>query len=153
MPKANGFSRFASAVAEYAGRPAVFVLALALIGAWAVTGPIFGFSQTWQLVVNTGTTIVTFLMVFVLQNTQNRDGRALQAKLDELILILTSSAENRYVGIEKLDEKELKRLAEILRKHAHDQDDDELREKVSSAAERRGLGRANRNQNTRQPFA
>ncbi|MQW73965.1 low affinity iron permease family protein [Sinorhizobium medicae] len=151
MPKANGFSRFASAVAEYAGRPAVFVLALALIGAWAVTGPIFGFSQTWQLVVNTGTTIVTFLMVFVLQNTQNRDGRALQAKLDELIL--TSSAENRYVGIEKLDEKELKRLAEILRKHAHDQDDDELREKVSSATERRGLGRANRNQNTRQPFA
>ncbi|UFX05098.1 low affinity iron permease family protein (plasmid) [Sinorhizobium medicae WSM1115] len=140
MPKPNGFSRFASAVAEYAGRPAVFVLALALIGAWAVTGPIFGFSQTWQLVVNTGTTIVTFLMVFVLQNTQNRDGRALQAKLDELIL--TSSAENRYVGIEKLDEKELKRLAEILRNHAHDQDDDELREKVSSAAERRGSGKS-----------
>lgn len=140
MPKANGFSRFASAVAEYAGRPAVFVLALASIAVWAVTGPVFGFSQTWQLVVNTGTTIVTFLMVFVLQNTQNRDGRALQAKLDELIL--TSSAENRYVGIEKLDEKELKRLAQILQQHAHDQDDDELREKVSSAVERRSSGKS-----------
>lgn len=98
MPKANGFSRFASTVAEYSGRPAVFVLALVSIAVWGLTGPIFGFSQTWQLVVNTGTTIVTFLMVFVLQNTQNRDGRALQAKLDELIL--TSAAENRYVGIE-----------------------------------------------------
>ena len=118
MPKANGFSRFASTVAEYAGRPAVFVLALVLIAVWALTGPIFGFSQTWQLVVNTGTTIVTFLMVFVLQNTQNRDGRALQTKLDELIL--TSSAENSYVGIERLDEKELKRLGEILQQHAHD---------------------------------
>ncbi|WP_027998531.1 low affinity iron permease family protein [Sinorhizobium arboris] len=135
MPKANGFSKFSSAVAEYSGRPAVFVLALVSVVLWGLTGPIFGFSQTWQLVVNTGTTIITFLMVFVLQNTQNRDGRALQAKLDELIL--TSSAENRYVGIEKLDEKELKRLAEILQQHAHDEDDNALREKVSNVMGRR----------------
>ncbi|MQW70872.1 low affinity iron permease family protein, partial [Sinorhizobium medicae] len=77
MPKATGFSRFASKVAEYSGRPVVFVLALVSIAVWGLTGPIFGFSETWQLVINTCTTIVTFLMVFVLQNTQNRDGRAL----------------------------------------------------------------------------
>ncbi|WP_026031329.1 low affinity iron permease family protein [Sinorhizobium meliloti] len=142
MPKANGFSRFASTVAEYSGRPSVFVLALISIAVWGLTGPIFGFSETWQLVINTGTTIVTFLMVFVLQNTQNRDVRALHAKLDELIL--TSAAENSYVGIERLDEKELKRLAEILQQHAHDDDDDDhtLREKVSSVISRRPPARS-----------
>ncbi|MDX1153099.1 low affinity iron permease family protein [Sinorhizobium medicae] len=140
MPKANGFSRFASTVAEYSGRPAVFVLALVAIAVWGLTGPIFGFSETWQLVINTGTTIVTFLMVFVLQNTQNRGVRALHAKLDELIL--TSAAENSYVGIERLDEKELQRLAEILQQHAHDEDDHALREKVSNAISRQPPARS-----------
>ncbi len=110
------FCRFSNLVADACGKPVTFILALAVIIAWAVCGPIFGFSETWQLVVNTGTTIVTFLMVFVLQNSQNRDGKALQAKLDELIL--TSSAENRFIGIEKLDEKELKRLTHMLREAA-----------------------------------
>jgi low affinity Fe/Cu permease len=95
------------------GKPATFVLAVAGIVLWAVTGPLFGFSETWQLVVNTGTTIITFLMVFVLQNSQNRDSKALQAKLDELIL--SSDAENRFMGIENLDEKELKRLTRLLK--------------------------------------
>lgn len=93
------FSRFATAIADLSGKPATFALALALIAAWAISGPFFAFSETWQLIINTTTTIVTFLMVFVLQNSQNRDGKALQAKLDELIL--TSTAHNRFVGIEK----------------------------------------------------
>ena len=118
------FCRFSNTVADACGKPFTFVLALAVILAWAVSGPFFGFSETWQLVVNTGTTIVTFLMVFVLQNSQNRDGKALQAKLDELIL--TSAAENRFIGIEKLDEKELKRLTLMLRKAAEGEREDHL---------------------------
>ena len=118
------FCRFSNTVADACGKPFTFVLALAAILAWAVSGPFFGFSETWQLVVNTGTTIVTFLMVFVLQNSQNRDGKALQAKLDELIL--TSAAENRFIGIEKLDEKELKRLTLMLRKAAEGEREDHL---------------------------
>ncbi|HTO29727.1 MAG TPA: low affinity iron permease family protein [Pararhizobium sp.] len=107
------FSKFSGAVSDIAGKPVTFVLAVAGIVLWAVTGPFFGFSETWQLVVNTGTTIITFLMVFVLQNSQNRDGKAVQAKLDELIL--TSQAENRFMGIEHLDEKELTRLTRLLK--------------------------------------
>jgi low affinity Fe/Cu permease len=84
--------------------------------AWAVSGPFFNYSETWQLVINTGTTIVTFLMVFVLQNSQNRDGKALQAKLDELIL--TSQASNKFVGVEKLEEKELHEISRNLEEKA-----------------------------------
>lgn len=104
----KAFGRFSTWVAEVVGTPVTFVTALALIVIWGITGPLFGFSEAWQLVVNTGTTIVTFLMIFVLQNTQNRDGKALQAKLDELIL--TSAAENKFIGVEKLTEKELREL-------------------------------------------
>jgi len=104
------FSRFASTMSELSGRPVTFSLAVGLVFLWAVTGPIFGFSETWQLVINTATTIVTFLMVFVLQNSQNRDGRALQAKIDELIL--TSQAQNKFIGIEKLDEEALQEVCE-----------------------------------------
>lgn len=110
------FCRFSNTVADACGKPVTFILALSAIFAWAASGPIFGFSETWQLVVNTGTTIVTFLMVFVLQNSQNRDGKALQAKLDELIL--TSEAENRFMGIEELNEAELARLRRMLQKAA-----------------------------------
>ncbi|WP_331376660.1 low affinity iron permease family protein [Sinorhizobium chiapasense] len=136
--KTNAFTKFSTAVAEYSGRPVAFALAVAAIVLWGITGPLFGFSETWQLVVNTGTTIVTFLMVFVLQNSQVREGTAIQAKLDELIL--TSSAENEYVGIEELDEQELKRITEILKEHAQSEDDRALHEKISRAAERQPTG-------------
>jgi low affinity Fe/Cu permease len=126
--KPSLFSRFSGGVAQLTGKPATFVIAVAGILLWAVTGPIFSFSETWQLVVNTGTTIITFLMVFVLQNSQNRDGKAVQAKLDELIL--TSGAENRFMGIEHLDEKELRRLTELLREAAESEPDHALAGKV-----------------------
>jgi len=99
------FAKFANATARVTGSPQAFLVCVLVVLAWAVSGPIFKFSETWQLVINTGTTIVTFLMVFLIQNTQNRDGAAVQTKLDELIL--TSEAENDFMGIEKLTEKEL----------------------------------------------
>ena len=99
------FSDFAAAVARAAGRPGTFAASLVLILVWALTGPLFHYSDTWQLIINTGTTIVTFLMVFLIQNTQNRDGAAIQAKLDELIR--ASAAQNAYIGIEHLTEEEL----------------------------------------------
>ncbi|MBD9650195.1 low affinity iron permease family protein [Ensifer sp. ENS09] len=102
------FARFATATAHAAGSPFAFILCVVAVVAWGLSGPLFGFSETWQLVINTGTTIVTFLMVFLIQNTQNRDGAALQAKLDEIILF--TDAENEFVGIEKLTDKELEAL-------------------------------------------
>jgi low affinity Fe/Cu permease len=103
-------------IADLSGRPATFVLAVVLVVAWGITGPVFHYSETWQLVINTGTTIITFLMVFVLQNSQNRDGKALQMKLDELIL--TSQAQNKFVGIEKLDEESLREMSKSLAEKA-----------------------------------
>ncbi len=110
------FARFATKVSEWAGKPVIFVLALVSVIIWAATGPIFDYSETWQLVINTGTTIITFLMVFVLQNAQTRDTRAIQAKLDEIIL--TSHAENRFIGIENLDEEDLEHLDRLVAKAA-----------------------------------
>jgi low affinity Fe/Cu permease len=110
------FSKFATGIASLSGKPGTFVLAVGIVLAWAISGPFFGFSETWQLVINTGTTIITFLMVFVLQNSQNRDGKALQAKLDELIL--TSQAQNKFVGIEKLDEEALRKMSKTLAEEA-----------------------------------
>lgn len=119
MPLANLFNTVATAVAQAAGRPSAFVACCALIFAWAVSGPVFGFSDTWQLIINTGTTIVTFLMVFLIQNTQNRDGVAVQAKLDELIRV--SQGENHFIGIEHLPQEEVeefrKRCEEAVREH------------------------------------
>ncbi|HEY7242950.1 MAG TPA: low affinity iron permease family protein [Xanthobacteraceae bacterium] len=100
------FSRISSAIALKTGRPVVFLLAVATIIVWALTGPVFGFSDTWQLIINTGTTIVTFLMVFIIQNTQNRDGAAIQAKLDELIRS-SRAAQNSFIGIENLTHDEI----------------------------------------------
>ena len=105
------FNRLANATARLTGKPLTFALCFMVILVWAVTGPIFGFSQTWQLVINTGTTIVTFLMVFLIQNTQNRDAAAMQAKLDELVYA-SGNARNRFIGIEHLTDTE---LGEILR--------------------------------------
>ena len=101
----RAFSKAASYIAHQSGRPIIFFLAAAIIVCWAAAGPIFGYSDTWQLVINTGTTVVTFLMVFIIQNTQNRDGGALQAKLDELIR--SSHAQNRFIGIEHLTDEEI----------------------------------------------
>ena len=107
------FLQFANHTARLAGRSWTFLLCLAVVIVWAATGPIFGFSSEWQLVINTGTTIVTFLMVFLIQNTQNRDGAAIQAKLDELIHA-AGNADERFVGIERLSERELDAiLAEV----------------------------------------
>jgi low affinity Fe/Cu permease len=108
-PVSRNFSKLANVTAHAAGRPATFALCCLVIFAWGITGPIFGFSDTWQLVVNTGTTIVTFLMVFLIQNTQNRDGAALQAKLDELIRA-SNDARNAFMGIERLPERELEEM-------------------------------------------
>ena len=105
------FAKFANATARITGSPAAFLVCVALVLVWAATGPLFKFSETWQLVINTGTTIVTFLMVFLIQNTQNRDGAAIQAKLDELIRA-HHDARNMYMGIEKLPEEELTELRE-----------------------------------------
>ena len=105
------FERFANSIARMMGRPLTFVLSAALIVVWAASGPVFHFSDTWQLVINTGTTIITFLMVFVIQNSQNREGEALQAKLDELIRAL-DKAEDRFIGLEKRGEKEISELRE-----------------------------------------
>jgi low affinity Fe/Cu permease len=107
------FVKFSTATAKLAGKFWTFIACLAIVLVWAASGPLFKFSETWQLVINTGTTIVTFLMVFLIQNTQNRDGAAMQAKLDELVHAV-KAADERFIGIEHLTEKNLDRiLAEV----------------------------------------
>jgi low affinity Fe/Cu permease len=118
MSAEKAFTRFASFVARQVGRPVVFILCCLSIVAWAATGPYFNFSDTWQLIINTGTTIVTFLMVFLIQNTQNRDGAAIQAKLDELIRA-TAKARNSIIGIEHLTDVELERIRKAIEERSH----------------------------------
>jgi low affinity Fe/Cu permease len=102
------FAEFANAASRASGRAITFALAVLVILVWAITGPLFGFSDTWQLIINTSTTIVTFLMVFLIQNSQNRDNAAIQVKLDELIR--TGHVRNRFVGIEHLSDDEIEAL-------------------------------------------
>jgi low affinity Fe/Cu permease len=114
------FERLASRISSAAGRPMAFMLALGVIVVWGASGPLFKWSDTWQLVINTGTTIVTFLMVFLIQNAQNRDASAIQAKLDELIRSV-GHARNEFIGIEHLTEVELAEIREALEKDAGDE--------------------------------
>jgi low affinity Fe/Cu permease len=117
------FTRFARWTANHAGRPSAFVLAAVVVVAWAITGPLFDFSDTWQLVINTGTTIVTFLMVFLIQNTQNRDSQALHLKLDELIRA-KKGARNSLLDLDDLSDEELAKIRTSFAKIAAKTKDD-----------------------------
>ena len=109
------FTSFSSTISFAAGQPLAFVLAFGTVLAWSITGPLFGFSDTWQLVINTGTTIVTFLMVFLIQNSTNRDAAAMQAKLDELLRAV-GKARGEFIGIEHLSEKQVEAIRDALEK-------------------------------------
>ena len=122
------FTRIAGAISLYAGKAVTFLLAIVIIVVWAGTGPMFGFSDTWQLVVNTGTTIKTFLMVFLIQNTQNRDSAAVQVKLDELLRAVKDARDIKFVGMEHLTDEEI----------------DELRQEVEETAQKNGRSTASK---------
>jgi low affinity Fe/Cu permease len=133
------FGGLANGVARAAGRPLAFLAAAAIVIVWAATGPIFGYSDTWQLVINTGTTIVTFLMVFLIQNSQNRDSAAIQVKLDELIRV--SEVKNLFVGIEHLTEEEIEDLRKTCEERAKKDGDAAVRnigERARRAADSAG---------------
>jgi low affinity Fe/Cu permease len=115
MAIADFFSHAAQWTSRQCGRPLTFGIAFGIVLVWGVTGPIFHYSDTWQLVINTGTTVITFLMVFLIQNTQNRDNAALQAKLDELIRV--TQAKNEFIGIEHLSDKQLEEILERCERH------------------------------------
>lgn len=125
------FTRIANVVAYASGLPLTFILCVLVVVVWALSGPLFGFSDTWQLVINTGTTIITFLMVFLIQNTQNRDGAAIQAKLDELIRV--SEGHNRFIGIEHLTESEVEEIRKKC-EQAAERHDKEIAERAASRA-------------------
>jgi low affinity Fe/Cu permease len=119
------FNNIATAIASAMGQPFAFILASIVIIVWAVTGPMFHYSDTWQLVINTGTTVVTFLMVFVIQNSQNRDAAAMQAKLDELLRAVDKARE-QFIGIEHLTDQQIELVRAALERHAK-----QLKEKTS----------------------
>jgi low affinity Fe/Cu permease len=122
------FTRAAKWASRTSGKPVTFIVAVSVILIWAITGPLFGFSDTWQLIINTGTTIITFLMVFLIQNTQNRDTEALQIKLDELLRAV-GAARNTMIDLEELDDDELEKIREEYL---------ELARKARTGLERRG---------------
>jgi low affinity Fe/Cu permease len=114
------FNDYAARISAAAGQPTTFAIALLLVVLWAVTGPVFRFSDTWQLVINTGTTIVTFLMVFLIQNSQNRDAAAMQAKLDELLRAVDKARE-QFIGIEHLTDEQIELIRAALERYAKEQ--------------------------------
>lgn len=118
-PTSHWFAQIATRASHLAGKPLAFLIAFVVVLAWAVTGPLFGFSDTWQLVINTSTTIITFLMVFLIQNTQNRDTLAVQLKLSELIIAM-HGAKNDMATVEDMSEEELEQLHETYRKRAEE---------------------------------
>ncbi len=137
MKSASVFTRFSKRVSQAVAHPAAFAAALGIVVIWSVTGPLVGWSDTWQLVINTGTTIVTFLMVFLIQNTQNRDTAAMQVKLDELIRAI-EGAHNALLDLEELDEKELEAIREqyeSLARKARERLDERSRNGVPGAPE------------------
>ena len=144
MKQPSGFSRIfgeiANKTSQAAGRASTFMMAAGVVVAWAVTGPLFQYSDTWQLVINTGTTIVTFLMVFLIQNSQNRDSAAIQVKLDELIRV--STAHNSFVDIEHLTDEELEEIRTKCERRAAAEKDGEEIVKRTGAQARRAAERA-----------
>jgi low affinity Fe/Cu permease len=114
------FNSWATRTSTAAGAPLTFVIAVSIVVIWAVTGPMFGYSDTWQLVINTGTTIVTFLMVFLIQNSQNRDAAAMQAKLDELLRAVDKARE-QFIGIEHLTDTQIELVRTALERYAKEQ--------------------------------
>lgn len=124
------FRRFAHRVSDATGRPWAFILAVTIIIVWAITGPIFQFSDSWQLVINTGTTIVTFLMVFLIQNTQNRDSKALHLKLDEIIRSL-ENARNNMIEVEELSDDDLAQVQEEFKQLSEDAQGDPVKGSLS----------------------
>lgn len=128
------FRKFANKTSEVVGSPWAFIVAVTIIVVWAISGPIFGFSDTWQLVINTGTTIITFLMVFLIQNTQNRDAKAIHLKLDELIRSV-EGARDELVDLEDLSDDDLKKLQqqfEELRKQQGDQVEEHVEKHIDA---------------------
>ena len=145
VPKTTWFTRFAQLAAAITGRPRTFAVAVVVILVWAVTGPLFGYSDTWQLVINTGTTIVTFMMVFVIQNTQNRDTTAMHIKLDELIRV-TKNARNVLLDLEELDDEVLQGLRKDYERLA-EQDRFEADNCLPRAAAKPGMSAGGRKRN------
>jgi len=133
----SAFSRFSKWTARAAGRPVTFALAAAVIVIWGVTGPLFGFSDTWQLVINTGTTIITFLMVFLIQSTQNRDAEAVQVKLDEIIRAI-GNAKNEVLDLEELEEADLDEIRKTYTEMAEKAREGRAKEKTKRASSRTG---------------
>jgi low affinity Fe/Cu permease len=139
------FAKIASGVSRWTGRPLTFLTCCLIVVIWAVTGPVFHYSDTWQLIINTGTTIVTFLMVFLIQNTQNRDNAALQAKLDELIRV--TRAQNAFIGIEHLSDKELEDILTQCEKHRPEVI--KRAQATATKAQRSAIGRSRKQATTR----
>jgi low affinity Fe/Cu permease len=134
------FNWFATKTSTAAGQPFTFVIALTIILVWGVTGPMFHYSDTWQLIINTGTTIVTFLMVFLIQNSQNRDGAAMQAKLDELLRAVDKARE-QFIGIEHLTDQQIELVRAALEKHAKQLNEKKTKKKTTTDTVERLLDR------------
>jgi low affinity Fe/Cu permease len=138
----NFFRKFASKTSELVGSSWAFILACVIIVVWAITGPMFSYSDTWQLVINTGTTIITFLMVFLIQNTQNRDAKAIHLKLDELIKA-TKGAHNSMIDLDKLSDEQLKSLEEEYKRicEIEDEAEDESEDPAAKVAKGKSNGK------------